>query len=188
MSLYVMLTAAVLAIATWVAALKLALLRPSRIMVAHRLESAGRENAARWLSRNFDAAIFALSLLRTFARLGVFVLVLAETVELRTQAPLSWPDLAISGLISVFLLWVFTSVLAAALARHVGAALLSTGLPVIQFVTRSCWPLTKAVSFIDEAVRRLSGANLRDDDELEVEFQHVSSREQQRLHVLPTSE
>ena len=170
MSLYVMLTAAILVIATWIAALKLALLRPSRVMVAHRLETAGHENAARWLVRNFDAAIFALSLLRTFARLAVFVFVLAETVELRTEAPLTWPDLAISGLISVMLLWVFTSVLAAALARHVGAGLVSTGLPVIRFVTRSCWPLTKAVSFIDEAVRRLSGANLSDDDELEAEL------------------
>ncbi len=170
MSLYVMLTAAVLVIATWIAALKLALLRPSRVMVAHRLEVTGRENAARWLSRNFDAAICALSLLRTFARLAVFVLVLAETIQLRTQAPLSWPDLAISGLISVMLLWVFTSVLAAALARHVGAGLVSSGLPIIQLVTRSCWPLTKGVSFIDEVVRRLSGANLHDDDEIEAEL------------------
>ena len=169
MSLYVMLTGVVLVIATWVAALKLALLRPSRVMVAHRLEITGREKAARWLSRNFDAAIFALSLMRTFARLGVFVLVLAETVELRTEAQLSWPDLAISGLISVMLLWVFTSVLAAALARHVGAGLVSSGLPVIRFVTRICWPLTKGVSFIDEVVRRLSGANLRD-DEIEAEL------------------
>ena len=145
MNLYVILVAVVLVIATWIAALKLALLRPSRVMVTHRLEMTGRDKAARWLTRNFDAAIFTLSLLRTFARIGVFVLVLAETVELRTQAPLSWPDLLISGLISVMLLWVFTSVLAAALARHVGAGLVSTGLPIIQLVTRCCWPLTKAV-------------------------------------------
>ena len=178
MSLYVMLTPAVLAIATWIAALKLALLRPSRVMVTYRLEIAGRERSARWLSRNFDAAIFTLSLLRTCARLAVFVLVLAATVEPGTGAPLSWPDLAISGVISVMLLWVFTSVLAAALARHVGAALVSTGLPIIRFVTRICWPLTKAVSFIDEVVRRLSGANLRDDDETEAELLRSIDRTQ----------
>ena len=177
-SLYIMLTGAVLVIATWTAALKLARLRPSRVMVAHRLETAGHEKAARWLSRNFDSAIFALSLMRTIARLGVFVLVLAETVELRTEAPLSWPDLAISGLISVMLLWVFTSVLAAALARYVGAGLIATGLPVTRIITRLCWPLTKAVSFIDEMVRRLSGANLRDDDELEAELLRSIDRTQ----------
>jgi len=178
MNLYVILVAAVLVVATWIAALKLALLRPSRVMVTHRLEVTGRAKAAAWLSENFDEAIFALSLLRTFARLAVFVLVLAETVELRTRASLSWPDLAISGLISVMLLWVFTSVLAAALARHVGAGLVSTGLPAIQFITRCCWPLTKAVSFIDEVVRRLSGANLRDDDELEAELLRSIDRTQ----------
>ena len=178
MSLYVMLTPAVLAIATWIAALKLALLRPSRVMVTHRLEIAGRESSARWLSRNFDAAILTLSLLRTFARLAVFVLVLAATVEPGTEAPLSWPDLAISGVISVMLLWVFTSVLAAALARHVGAGLVSSGLPIIRFVTQICWPLTKAVSFIDEVVRRLSGANLLDDDETEAELLRSIDRTQ----------
>ncbi len=169
-SLYIPMAAIVMILATWVAALKLALLRPSRVMVAYRLEIGGRDEAARWLSRNFDAAVFALSLLRTFARMAVFVLVLAETVELRTEAPLSWPDLAISGLISVLLLWLFTSVLSAALARHVGAGLVSTGLPVIRVLTWLSWPLTKPASVIDEAVRRLSGANLRDDDEIEAEL------------------
>ena len=135
-----------------------------------RLEDRGRVEAAAWLGRKFDAAIFALSLVRTIGQLSLFALVLAQTVQLRTEALLSWPDLLISGLISVALLWVFTGVLAVALARHVGAGLLSTSLLPIQLLTRLCRPLTLAVSFIDEMVRRLSGANLRNEDEIEAEL------------------
>ena len=168
--LYVWLAVAVLVAATWIAALKLALVGPSRTVVTMRLEDRGRAEAATWLNRKFDAAVFTLALVRTIGQFALFALVLAETVQLRTEASLSWPDLLISGLISVAVLWVFTSVLAAALARHVGEGLLSAGLPLIRLVTRVCRPLTMAVSFIDEAVRRLSGANLRNEDETEAEL------------------
>ena len=168
--LYVWLAVAVLGAATWIAALKLALLGPSRTLVTLRLEERGRARSATWLSRNFDSAIFAVSLVLTIGQLALFALVLAETVQLRTEASLSWPDLLISGLISVALLWVFTNVVAAGLARHVGTGLLSTGLAPIRLLTRLCRPLTMAVSFIDEVVRRLSGANLRDEDETEAEL------------------
>lgn len=178
MNLYILLTLLALALGTWIAALKLALLRRSRAVVAHRLEVSGREKAARWLSLNFDAAISALSLLRSVTRIAVFVLVLAETVNLRTEAALSWPDLAISGGISIVILWLFTSVLAAALASHVGAGLVSTGLPLIQLFTRLSWPFTRPASFVDEIVRRLSGANLRDDDEIEAELLRSIDRTQ----------
>jgi len=168
--LYVWLAVAVLIAATWIAALKLALIGPSRAAVTLRLEDRGRVEAATWLSRKFDAAIFTLALVGTIGQLALFALVLAETVQLRTDAKLSWPDLLISGLVSAILLWVFTSVLAAALARYIGVGLLVTGLSLVRLLTRLCRPLTIAVSFIDEVVRRLSGANLRDEDEIEAEL------------------
>ena len=168
--LYVWLAVAVLGTATWIAALKLALIGPSRTLVTLRLEDRGHVESATWLNRNFDSAIFAVSLVLTIGQLALFALVLAETVQLRTEASLSWTDLLVSGLISVAVLWVFTSVVAAGLARHVGAGLLSTGLAPIRLLTRLCRPLTMAVSFIDEVVRRLSGANLRDEDETEAEL------------------
>ena len=80
--LYVWLAVAVLVAATWIAALKLSLIGPSRAVVTMRLEDRGRAEAAAWLSRKFDAAIFALSLVRTIGQFALFALVLAETVQL----------------------------------------------------------------------------------------------------------
>ncbi len=166
---YVWLTVAVLVAATWIAAINLALLGINRAAIPRRLQERKAEGA-QWLNRNLNEAIFAVSMVWTIARLAVFALVLAEVVQLRTEAPLSWSDLLIAGLITVPLLWVLTSVLAAALARYAGSGLLTTGLPLVRLLTRLFWPLTKAVSFIDEVVRRLSGANLRDEDESEAEL------------------
>jgi CBS domain containing-hemolysin-like protein len=70
----------------------------------------------------------------------------------------------ISGLIAVPVLWICTSVLSAALARYAAVGLIARGLPLIRAMTWLCFPLIQAVSFIDEAVRRLSGANLREQD------------------------
>ncbi len=167
--LYVWLAVAALIAATWTAALKLAMLRLSRVALTRRLEERKAEGA-RWLKHNINAAIFAVSLVRTITRLLLFALVLAQIVDLRTDARFSWTDLLMAALITVPLLWVFTSVLAAALARYLSSSILATGLPLVKFLTRLCWPLTTAVSFIDEVVRRLSGANLHDEDESEAEL------------------
>ncbi len=167
--LYLWLAVAALIAATWTAAVKLAMLRLSRVAISRRLEERKAEGA-RWLNLNLNAAIFAVSLVQTITRLALFALVLAQVVELGAETPLSWPDLLMAALITVPLLWVFTSVLAAALAGYLSSSILATGLPLVKLLTRLCWPLTKAVAFIDEVVRRLSGANLREEDESEAEL------------------
>ncbi len=161
---YVWLALVVLVATTYLAALNLALLRLSRATLEQRLEARGNTKGARWLGAHYDSAIVGVSLLRTVARLGFFVLVLAEVVDLRAQATFTWTDLAISGVVAALLLWVCTSVFSAALARHAGVALISTGIPVIKWPMLAFYPLIKGVSFIDEAVYRLSGANLREEE------------------------
>jgi CBS domain containing-hemolysin-like protein len=169
--LYVWLAAAVLAVATWLAALKLALLQLSPAALKEHLEDRGKAAAAKWLSARFDAAIFGVSLLRTVARIAFFALLLAEVVELGgEQTPLGWTELLIAGAIAAPLMWIFTSVLSAALARYAAPGLVATAVPAIRVLTLVSLPLTTAVSFIDEAVRRLSGANLREHDEREAEL------------------
>ncbi len=168
--LYGWLAAVALLAATYLAALKLALVRWGRSTLAQRLESRDAADGAAWISAHFEEAAFSVSLLRTVARLAFFVFVLAEVVDLRAQASLTWTDLLISGLIAVPLLWVLSTVLASAVSRYAGESIVSACLPLIRLMTWACFPLTKAVSFIDEVVRRLSGANLRNGDETEAEL------------------
>jgi len=170
--LYVWLAAIMLGAATWLSALALALLHLSPSAATQHLEARGKTGGARWLSARFHTVIFATSLLRTVARLAFFALLVAEVVELGgpQRAALTWTHLVIAGVIAAPVLWIFTSVLSTALARYAAPGLIATGLPYIRAMTWLCSPLIKAFSFIDEAVRRLSGANLRDHDEREAEL------------------
>ena len=180
---YTWMAVAALIAAAYLATLKLALLRVSLSALEQRLEAQGKIDRARWLARRLDAAVFAISLLRTVARLAFFVFVLAKVVNLGPESTLAWGDLGRSTIISVPILWVATSVLASAIARHAGRGVIATGLPVIRAITWVCFPLVWFVSFIDEAVRRLSGANLHREEEREAELLR-SIEETQREGVL----
>ncbi len=168
--LYVWLAAATLVAAGYLAALKLALLGSGRLALEQQLEEEGLSDAATWLAERFRPAIFVASLLGTVARLGLFVLVLAEVGHLRSETSPQWIDLLVAGLVSVPVLWVITSVLAAALARYAGRGIIAGSLPALRLITTACYPLLVAVAFIDEAIRRLSGANLNQGHEHEAQL------------------
>ncbi len=164
-NLYGWLAAAALLAASYLEATKLSLLRLSRGSIQQALADRGRPDAGRWLARRFNAVLFGVSLLRTIARLGFFALVLAGVVGLSTQASIAWPDLLRALLIAVPLVWIFTGVIAVAVARHAAAGLVSSSVPLLRVIAWGCYPFTRAVSFVDEAVRRLTGANLRESDQ-----------------------
>ncbi len=168
-SLYGWLAAGVLLAASYLEATKLSLLRLSRGSIQQAMADRGRPEAGRWLARRFNAVVFGVALLRTTARLGFFVLVLAQVVGLSTQASIVWADLLLALLISVPLVWLFTGVVAVAVARHAAPGLVSVSVPLLRVIALACYPFTRAVSFIDEAVRRLAGANLHEGDQ-EVEL------------------
>jgi magnesium and cobalt transporter len=153
-----------LLLATYLAALKLALVGRSRGSIQQELEERGRRLGARWLDDHFDESVVVVSLVRMAARMAFFIFLLAEIVDLGAEVTLTWGDVAIAGVIALPIMWVCTSVLAGALARHVGGSLVTSSLPILHGLTVLFWPFTRVVPFIDEAVRRLSGANLRSNE------------------------
>lgn len=170
----------VLIIATYLSALHLALLDFSRSALQKRLERKGKAESGEKLAARIDEAILSISLLRTFARVGFFVLVIAMFVEIGELVIINWGSLVLAGLITVALLWVFSSVLAYALAKHANIGLISTGIGFVRIIALLGRPLIKVVFFIDEAIRRLSGANLIKDEEQAEEELLLSIEDTQR--------
>jgi putative hemolysin len=144
--------------ATYFSAMSLALLDVSRSELRRRLEAVGKAESARWLFNRLDPTVLAVALLRTVARVSVMVLVLASMIGLEGPAVITWGRLLAAGGVAAALLWVFTSVVAGAMARHASVGLISTALPVLRVIHVALLPITRLVGFIDEAVRRLSGA------------------------------
>ena len=163
--------AIVVTLATYASALALALIMVSPSALEEELRESGRESLATWAVERANAAGLAVALVRTILRMAVFALVLVETVGLGKGVDLTLSGLLIAGVIAVLIVWTFTSVLASAIARYATIGLVAGAMPFLPLLTIICFPLTRGLGFIDEAVRRLSGANLRErDDAAEAEL------------------
>ena len=155
----------VVALASYVSAVALSLLVVSRSVLEARLASVGREAEGAWLFDHLEPTRLAIGFVRTVLRSLVFAIVLVETAGIGEGATLTLGKLIVAGVITVSLLWVFTAVLSSALARYASVGLVASALPTLRVLAFVCLPLTRGTVFIDEAIRRLSGANLREADE-----------------------
>jgi putative hemolysin len=156
---------AVLVVITYFSSVAIAMLMVSRTALEKHLHPQGREANAEWLFEHLYRVRISVALLRTLLRVAFFVLVLVEVVGVGSAVDISYGRLGLAFVICAALLWVFGSVLSSAIARHAPASVLSGAMPILRGVTLVCRPLTSALAFVDEAVRRLSGANLRERDE-----------------------
>jgi CBS domain containing-hemolysin-like protein len=156
-----LLGAAVLLITAYLAALNLALARVSESALAERLEESGRTSSALWLLPRRHVLAQGVALLRTFGRMGFFAVVLAAIAGLGTDSTLAVQDLVVAIVAAALPLWLVTSVIAGALAEHAALGLIVRGMPLLWLLQGVALPLSWIVRALDEAVRRLTGANVR---------------------------
>jgi putative hemolysin len=162
---------ATVAATSYCSSLNLALVQASRAGLEEELESRDLGSRGKWLLERLMEASHAVAFFRTVGRVSIFALVLVAFEGFGDAARITLPGLAGTALVSVVLIWLFTSVLSSAIARHATYTVIATGLPLLRAMMLVVGPLLAAVGFIDEVVRRLSGANLRE-DETEEELLH----------------
>jgi CBS domain containing-hemolysin-like protein len=149
---------------SYFSALNLAMVQASRSGLENELDARGALGRGRWLLDRLSEASHAVALFRTIGRVSLFALILVSFEGFGESARITWTGLTATTAVSVALVWFFTSVLSSAIARHATYGIIAAGLPFIGFATTLVGPLLAAVGFVDEVVRRLSGANLREDE------------------------
>lgn len=159
-----------LVVATYLSALSMALRSMSCLALQRRLEPADRVVAGQWLVDHLDPVEMFTSLMKICFRVGIFVLVLVEFIGVGESAKLEPLPLFESFAISVMLLWLFTAVLASALAKYAGTDLIVMSLRLLRVFGVLGIPIARLVGFVDEAVRRLAGVNLDEASEAEAEL------------------
>jgi len=169
--------AAVLLITTLLSAINLALVQVSDSALERRLERAGRLDSARWIFSRKERVDHAVAFLRTMGRIGFFALVLMEVVG--RDGTMGWSPVLGSFAFAAILLWVFTSVISAAVARYASAGLLAGTLPALRVLDITLRPLTMPAELVDEAVKRLVGANLVEDEAEEDLLRSIEDTERQ---------
>ena len=163
--------ASTVALTSYFSALNLAIVQASRSGLETELDARGRLASGRWILDRLQEASHAVALFRTVGRVTLFALVLVSFEGFGEAARVTLPGLVGTAAVSVALVWFFTSVLSSAIARHATYALIAASLPFVRVTLIVVGPLLAAVGFVDEVVRRLSGANLRE-DETEEELLH----------------
>ncbi len=171
---------------TYCSALNLALTRVSRSGLEREFAQRGRSEKGGWLLRRTDEAGHAASLWRTIGRACIFSFLLIAFTGVRpslegevgSSARLTVEALVYAALCSIVIVWVITSVLAAAIARHAAYPLIAGSLGFIRFSMLMSSPFLAAVSVLDEAVHRLTGANLREDESDEELLDSILDRRQ----------
>jgi len=156
---------------SYFSSLNLALVQASRTGLEEEFEARGILPRGRMLLDRMLEASHAVALFRTVGRVVTFSLVLVLFEGFGESARITVTGLIGTSLVSVALVWLFTSVLSSAIARHATYSVIAASLPFIQVTLVVVGPLLTAVGFIDEVVRRLTGANLRE-DETEEELLH----------------
>jgi len=156
-------------IAAWSSALRLSLQDPSRSELEQRLRrrNAGPEESeetsrVEWIFTRRSRLVTEFAFLRIICSVAVTVSYLVIFADRGAEASLDAGDLVLAGVVSAFTLWLLTGVVAGSLATHLGTLLLVRTLPMLRLVDLVLGPLAGISGVIDEAVRRLSGANLQE--------------------------
>jgi len=150
-----------LGLGTWSSALHLALQEPSRSELEDLLRARGRrgvESVTAWIFQRRRQLATEVALIRTALRVGVTMSAVVLVVEADPDAG----EIAIATVASVLLIWFATSVVAGGLAAYLGASLVVRAVPVLRILDLALGPVATIATLVDEAIRRLSGANLRE--------------------------
>ncbi|MFZ4722958.1 MAG: hemolysin family protein [Phycisphaerales bacterium] len=167
----------VLLLTTLLSAINLALVQVSDSALERRLERSGRLERGRWIFGRKERVDHAVALLRTMGRIGFFALVLMEVVG--KDGVITWAPVLGSFAVAALLIWFFTSVVSSAVARYAAAGLLAGTLPTLRLLDVALRPLTKPAEIVDEAVKRLVGANLVEDEAEEDLLRSIEDTERQ---------
>ena len=176
-SLYLLLAIAItVAVTSYFSAINLALVQASRSGLETALHGRGMLVQGRWILDRLLEASHAVAFFRTIGRVGLFALVLVAFEGFGETARITTGGLVGTASVSVALVWLFTSVLSSAIARHATYPIIASSLGFIRATLIVVGPLLAVVGFIDEVVRRLSGANLREDETEEQLLHSIEDR------------
>ncbi len=146
-------------VTTWLAALAIALNEASESALEERFGS--RIAARRWMFGRLGELSQLVGFLRTMGRVAIVLLFVVEWCGFGAGASLEIWALLAAAASSIAVLWLFTSLLASSLARHAAEGLVVKAAPILRIIDTGGWPLRRTYRLVDEAVRRLTGANLR---------------------------
>jgi putative hemolysin len=147
---------------TWFAIVERAIIMTTPLVLRHELEVRGKPHRGLWIEERYESALQSVSFIRGFLILPIIV----GFVLMFGTNPISLQAFLIGSAIGWFVVWVFASVIAGSIAKTVPVGSVTRSWLVIRFASMLNPLIRWWIDGVNEIVRRLTGANLKQNDGL----------------------
>tara|TARA_B100001059_G_scaffold52970_1_gene46942 strand:- start:4229 stop:5506 length:1278 start_codon:yes stop_codon:yes gene_type:complete len=164
--------------ATWMAAIELSLRNGSRGSVERALDARGQRHRWDHIEARLPAVIICIALLRVAASITFLCLWTLDMSGMPGEN-FSSTGFFIGAGTGIGIIWILTSVLAAAISKWSAHPIVTLAMPLLKLCADLGFLPGLLARFIDEVIKRLSGANLvRNNEQSEAEVELLRSVEQ----------
>ena len=147
---------------TWFAIVERAITMTTPLVLRHELEVRGKPHRGLWIEEQYESALQSVSFMKGFLVLPI----LAGFVLMFGTKPITLQAFVIGTAIGWFVVWVFASVIAGSIAKAVPVGTVTRSWLVIRFASLLNPLIRWWVDGVTEIVRRLTGANLKQNEGL----------------------
>ena len=147
---------------TWLATVERAMIMTSPLLLRHEMEIRGTPHRGLWIEEQYESVLQSISVLKGLC----FLLTMYGFILLFGNHPITISAFESGSVIAWVVIWVFASVIAGSIAQAVPIGSVTRSWFLIRLVSVLNPLLRWWVDGVSEIIRRLTGANLKQNDGL----------------------
>ena len=151
---------------TWLATVERAMIMTSPLLLRHEMEIRGTPHRGLWIEEQYESVLQSISVLKGLC----FLLTMYGFILLFGNHPITISAFVSGSVIAWVVIWVFASVIAGSIAQAVPVGSVTRSWFLIRLVSVLNPLLRWWVDGVSEIIRRLTGANLKQNDGLNLFF------------------
>ncbi len=147
---------------TWFAIVERAMMMTTPLVLRHELEVRGKPHRGLWIEEQYESVLQSMSFIKVFW----FLIILYCFVLMFGAHPITLSAFVTGSVICWVVIWVFASVIAGSVAKSAPVGSVSRSWFVIKFASLINPLIRWWINGVNEVVRRLTGANLKQNEGL----------------------
>ncbi|MDP7005560.1 MAG: hemolysin family protein [Phycisphaerales bacterium] len=147
---------------TWFATIERAMMMTTPLVLRHELEVRGKPHRGLWIEEQYESTLQSISFVKGLCLLSI----LACFVLMFDTHPITLQAFIYGSAIGWVVIWIFASVIAGSIAKSATIGSITRSWVVIRFASMLNPLIRWWIEGVNEIVRRLTGANLKQNDGL----------------------
>ncbi len=147
---------------TWFGIVERAMMMTTPLVLRHELEMKGRPGRGLWIEKHYECVLQSI----TFMKVFWILIILYCFILMFGPHPITLDAFIFGSVIGWIIVWVFASVIAGSIAKAVPVGSVTRSWLVIKIASMLNPLIRWSIDGVNEIVRRLTGANLKQNDGL----------------------